>query len=345
MQLEYFINDIPFKHPFTISGGRSKTSQRALVVGLTLGNFTGYGEAPEISYYNITVEKMIHDLERRKDFVEKFALIDPGRYWHYLHHLYPANPFLVCALDIAAWDLFGQMKGLPLYKIWKTEWKKTPLTDYTLGLAPIGEMIQKMKEKPWPVYKIKLGSENDLEIITALRKETEAAFRVDVNGGWTLNEAREKIPHLKSLGVELVEQPLPKDAWKDMKLLYAESPLPLYADESCIAEEDVQKCEGHFHGINIKLTKCSGITPALRMIGHAKSLNLKVMMGSMNESIIGSAAVAHLLPQVQVADIDGPLLQESENASGLRYENGQVIISNYPGLGIHVLKNEQMINQ
>ncbi|MFZ1801267.1 MAG: dipeptide epimerase, partial [Chitinophagaceae bacterium] len=101
MQLEYFINDIPFKDPFTISGGRSKTSQRALVVGLTLGNFTGYGEAPEISYYNITVEKMIHDLERRKDFVEKFALIDPARYWHYLHHLYPANPFLVCALDMA----------------------------------------------------------------------------------------------------------------------------------------------------------------------------------------------------------------------------------------------------
>lgn len=342
MQLEYFINDIPFKHPFTISGGRSKTSQRALVVGLTLGNFTGYGEAPEISYYNITVEKMIHDLERRKDFVEKFALIDPARYWHYLHHLYPANPFLVCALDMAAWDLFGQMKGLPLYKIWKTEWKKTPLTDYTLGLAPIGEMIQKMKERPWPVYKIKLGIKDDLEIITALRKETDSTFRVDVNGGWTLNEAREKIPHLKSLGVELVEQPLPKDAWKDMKLLYAESPLPLYADESCIAEEDVQKCEGHFHGINIKLTKCSGITPALRMIRQAKGLNLKVMMGSMNESVIGSAAVAHLLPQVQVADIDGPLLQESENATGVRYENGQVIISNNPGLGIRVFKNEQI---
>ncbi len=345
MHLEYFINDISFKHPFTISGGRSKTSQRALVVGLTLGNFTGYGEAPEISYYDITVEKMIDDLVRRKDFVEKFALIDPERYWHYLHHLYPENPFLVCALDMAAWDLFGQMKGLPLYKIWKTDWLKTPPTDYTVGLAPIGEMIQKMKEKPWPVYKIKLGNENDLEIIAALRKETEANFRVDVNGGWTLNEAREKIPHLKALGVEMVEQPLPKDAWKDMKILYAESPLPLYADESCIKEEDVQKCEGHFHGINIKLTKCSGITPALRMIKDAKSRNLKVMMGSMNESVIGSAAVAHFLPQIHAADIDGPLLQESENASGLRYENGHVFISNNPGLGIRVVKKEPIENQ
>lgn len=342
MRLEYFISDISFRHPFTISGDRSKTSQRSLVVGLTLGQFTGYGEAPEISYYNISIEKMIQDLERRRDFVEKFALIDPARYWHYLHHLYPENSFLVSALDMAAWDLFGQMKGLPLYKIWNTEWKKTPRTDYTIGLASIEKMVQKLKEKPWPVYKVKLGNENDLEIIAALRKETDASFRVDVNGGWTLAEAREKIPHLKALGVELVEQPLPKEAWKDMKKLFAESSLPLYADESCVTEDDVEKCENHFHGINIKLTKCSGITPALRMVQHAKRLNLKVMMGSMNESVIGSAAVAHFFPQIYAADIDGPLLQDGENASGLQYEYGQVFISNNPGLGIQVHKNNRI---
>ncbi|MBS1729772.1 MAG: dipeptide epimerase [Bacteroidetes bacterium] len=334
MQLNYSTIDIPFKHPFTISGGRSKTNQRSLVVGLTLGTFTGYGEAPEISYYPISIEQMIQDLENRKGFVEKFALIDPARYWHYLHHLYPENPFLVCALDMAAWDLFGQMKGMPLYQIWNTKWEKTPPTDFTIGLAPIEDMIRKMKEMPWPVYKIKLGHENDLEIITALRKETDALIRVDVNGGWTLKEARDKIPRLKALGVEFIEQPLPKDAWKEMKLLYAESSLPLYADESCVTEDDVQKCEGHFHGINIKLTKCSGITPALRMIKQAQKLNLKVMMGSMNESVIGSVAVAHFLPQVHAADIDGPLLQESENAKGIRYEYGRVHLSNHPGLGV-----------
>ena len=151
MQLAYTIISTPFRHPFTISGGRSKTVQRALVVCLRLGNFIGYGEAPEISYYNTTVEKMIHALERRRAFVEKFALIDPARYWHYLHHLFPEDPFLVCALDIAAWDLFGQMKGLPLYKVWKTDWIKTPVTDYTIGLGTQEEMIQKIKEKPWPV--------------------------------------------------------------------------------------------------------------------------------------------------------------------------------------------------
>lgn len=336
MQLEYYMVSTPFRYPFTISGGRSKKMQRALVVCLRLGKFTGFGEAPEISYYHTTVEKMMEALEKRRAFVEKFALIDPARYWHYLHHLFPKNPFLVCALDMAAWDLFGQMKGLPLYKVWKTDWVKAPVTDYTIGLGTQEEMLQKLQENPWPIYKIKLGHDDDIDIITALRKITDAPFRVDVNGGWTLKEARMKIPQLKALGVELIEQPLAKEDQKNMKTLYAESALPLYADESCVEEEDVEKCEGYFHGINIKLTKCSGITPALRMIKKAKSLNLKVMIGSMNESVIGTAATAHFLPQVHAADIDGPLLLAKDNASGLQFENGKVTVSNLPGLGIQV---------
>ncbi|MBN4678907.1 dipeptide epimerase, partial [Pandoraea nosoerga] len=115
-----------------------------------------------------------------------------------------------------------------------------------------------------------------------------------------------KIPQLADLGVEFIEQPLAKDNWEGMKQLFAVSPLPLLADESCVFEQDVKKCVGHFHGINIKLTKCSGITPALRMIKEAKSLGLKVMMGSMNESTIGSAAIAHFLPQLDYVDMDGP---------------------------------------
>jgi len=76
-----------------------------------LGNFTGFGEAPAIVYYDVTVEKMIEDLESKRAMVEKFALTDPARYWHYLHHLFPNNPFLVSALDMACWDLYGKMKG------------------------------------------------------------------------------------------------------------------------------------------------------------------------------------------------------------------------------------------
>ncbi|HPH37204.1 MAG TPA: enolase C-terminal domain-like protein, partial [Sediminibacterium sp.] len=142
------------------------------------------------------------------------------------------------------------------------------------------------------------------------------------------------IPELAQLGVELIEQPLAKDNWEGMKILFNQSVLPLIADESCVSEQDVAKCVGFFHGINIKLTKCSGITPARRMIQEARSLNLKVMMGSMNESVIGSAAIGHFLPQLDYVDMDGPLLLAEANAKGVEYEQGKIILSDKPGLGV-----------
>lgn len=336
MKLHYHSINLPFQYPFTISGGRTKTHQPSLLVALQLGNLIGYGEAPAITYYDITVEQMIADIEQKKTMIEKFAFIEPERYWHYLHHLLPKNPFLVCALDIAAWDLYGKMKAQPLYKLWNTEWKNTPVTDYTIGIDSIENMIAKMKATPWPVYKIKVGTENDIETITELRKHTDAIFRVDANAGWTLEEALAKIPQLKGLGVELVEQPLAKDNWQGMKILFEKSSLPLFADESCVGEHDVEKCRNHFHGINIKLTKCSGITPAIRMIEKARSLNMKVMMGCMNESTVGSAAIAQFLPQLDYVDMDGPLLLSQDIATGITYDFGMVTINDTPGLSIKV---------
>jgi L-alanine-DL-glutamate epimerase-like enolase superfamily enzyme len=303
---------------------------------LQLGPHIGYGEAPAITYYNITVEQMIADLESKKILVEKFAFTDPERYWHYLHHLFPQNPFLVCALDIAGWDLFGKMKNQPLYKLWNTEWKNIPLTDYTIGIDSSEKMIEKIKSKPWPVYKIKVGTPNDVEMLTELRKHTDAPFYVDANAAWTAEEALIKIPQLKELGVVLVEQPLAKHDWEGMKVLYKESSLPLFADESCVFENDVEKCYEHFHGINIKLTKCSGITPALRMIKKARSLNMKVMMGCMSESSIGTAAIAHFLPQLNHVDMDGPLLLAEDIATGIEYDFGKVTITPHSGLGINL---------
>lgn len=335
MKVKYWQFELPFKYPFTISKG-TKTHQPTFVVELALGPFVGYGEAPAIAYYNIPVEKMIADLENKKVFVEKFALTDPERYWHYLHHLFPKNPFLVCALDMAAWDLWGKMKNKSLSQLLNNDHSALPLTDYTIGIDTIEKMIAKMKEKPWPIYKIKLGTNEDIEIIKALRSHTDAVFRVDANAGWTTEEALKKIEALAKLNVELVEQPLAKDNWEGMKVLFKQSALPLFADESCVTEQDVNKCFEHFHGINIKLTKCSGITPARRMIANARQLGLKVMIGSMNESTIGSAAIVHLMPLVDYADADGPLLLSEDLAVGLTYDAGTVKTSQSPGLGISV---------
>lgn len=294
----------------------------------------GYGEAPAITYYNITVEKMVEDLERKKTFVEKFAFSDPERYWHYLHHLFPANPFLVCALDMAGWDIYGKLKRKQLHELWGLDTTNAPITDYTIGIDSIENMVAKMKAKPWPVYKIKVGVDGDVEMVTALRKHTDAVFRVDANAGWTLEQALEKIPVLKELGVEFVEQPLAKDDWEGMKILFERSALPLIADESCVFENDVEKCHNHFHGINIKLTKCSGITPARRMITKAKELQLKVMVGCMNESSIGTAAIAQLTPLLDHVDMDGPLLLAEDTAEGVQFDNGKIIFTGMPGLGL-----------
>ena len=333
MKVSYKTYNLPFKHPFTISKG-TKTQQPTLIVELEHFGFKGYGEAPAIAYYNIPVEKMVEDLERKKFFVEKFAFSDPERYWHYLHHLFPANSFLVCALDMAGWDLFGKIKRKQLHEIWGLDTGKSPITDFTIGIDSIEKMVEKMKEKPWPIYKIKVGVEGDIEMVTALRKHTDAVFRVDANAGWTMEQALEKIPLLKELGVEFVEQPLAKDNWEGMKILYEKSPLPLIADESCVAENDVEKCHQHFHGINIKLTKCSGITPARRMITKARQLDMKVMIGCMNESSVGTAAIAQLAPLLDYVDMDGPLLLSEDIAKGVTFDNGKIIYTHRPGLGI-----------
>jgi L-Ala-D/L-Glu epimerase len=334
MKCRYQSLSLPFRYPFTISKG-TKTHQPTLIVELDFNGIRGYGEAPAITYYHIPVEKMISDLEAKKGMVEKYAFTDPERYWHYLHHLFPGNPFLVCALDMAAWDIYGKLRRQPLNALWwPGKVQEPPLTDYTIGIDSPEKMLAKLRENPWPIYKIKLGTREDIDIIRELRHHSDAVFRVDANAGWTLPEALEIIPQLKEYGVELVEQPLAKDNWEEQKILFERSALPLMADEACVAEADVDRCAGYFHGINIKLTKCGGITPARRMVTRARDLGLKIMIGCMNESTIGSSAIAQMAPSVDYLDMDGPLLLTEDCATGLHYDYGRVTVSENPGLGI-----------
>ena len=337
MKVDYKKSNLKFKHPFTISKG-TKTHQPALLVQLDFFGILGYGEAPAIPYYHITVDEMIADIEEKRKMIEKFSFTEPDRYWHYLHHLFPQNPFLVCALDLAAWDLYGKMKGKQLYQLWDLDISKNPLTDITIGIDTIEKMVAKMKETPWPIYKIKLGTDNDISIMKELRKHTDSKLRIDANAAWEPEEALQKIKILAELGVEFIEQPLAKEDWDGMRFLHQYSPLPLIADESCVSEHDVEKCKGYFHGINIKLTKCSGITPALRMIKNAREYGMKVMVGCMNESSVGTGAIAQLLPLIDYVDMDGPLLLAEDVAKGVTFDYGKIIYSQAQGLGITVNK-------
>ena len=333
LQLKYHSFELAFQYPFTTHKG-TKTHQPTLVVSLGLGNLKGYGEAPAIVYNNVTIADMIASLEEKRGVIERYALTDPHRFWHFLHHLLPGQHFLTCALDVAGWDLFAQMRRQPLYQLLGLKWENVPLTDYTLGMGTTENIIAKLHAHPWPIYKIKMGTPGDIDSVRALRVHTDAPFRVDANEGWSFDEAKRLLPELQALNVTMVEQPIPRGEEEAMRELKGLSPLPLYADESCQTEDQVKKCAEGFHGINIKLTKCGGITPALRMIKEARALGLQVMIGSMNESSIGSAAIATLMPLLDEVDADGPLMLSQDVADGLTYENGTIRMSGGNGLGI-----------
>lgn len=334
LQLQYYPFDLAFEHPFHTHKG-IKTHQPTLIVSLGLGNLTGYGEAPAIVYYDVTVAKMIEALEAKRQMIERYALTDPQRFWHFLHHLLPGNNFLIAALDIAGWDMFAQLRRQPLYKLLGIQWGNVPPTDYTIGMGTTEEMVATLKAHPAPVYKIKVGGMHDMDSLRVLRSHTNVPFRIDANEGWTFETAKELLPELQQLNVNLIEQPLARDEWDAMKELKQISPIPLFADESCRTEDEVDKCAAAFHGINIKLTKCGGITPAMRMIQNARKLGLKVMMGTMCECTVGSAAIAHMLPLLDAVDADGPLMLKEDAAVGLTYNSDGIIqISGHPGLGI-----------
>lgn len=334
LQLKYRRYDLPFEYPFAIAKG-TKTHQPTLILSLGLGRLTGYGEATEIGYYNADLEEMIVLLEKNRSVLERYALNGPDRFWHFLHHLLPGQPFLIAALDMAGWDLWAQLNRRPLYAAIGLQWKNIPLTDYTIGINSPAEIRQRVAERPYPVYKLKVGGLQDLEALEALRSATDAMIRIDANEGWSLEEAKALLPELERLKVELIEQPLHRDDREGLIALKQLTHIPVIADEACREEKDAAACLEIYDGINIKLAKCGGITPALNMIRAARKAGKKIMLGGMCETIVGSTLLAHLLPLADYADIDGPLLLKENIGQGLVYDGAQIQLpANRTGSGI-----------
>ena len=325
--------DLKLKHTFRISR-KSIDFQPSLIVELQEDGFSGFGEATSNPYYNITIEILQNDIEQIREVIEKTTNESPDEFWNKISPLLANNPFALCALDNAYNDLYARKKGKKLYELWNYDISHNPLTNYTIGIGTIENMIAKMKELPWPIYKIKLGTPDDIAIVTELRKHSNAIFRVDANCAWTVDETLSNALILKNLGVEFIEQPLKANDWEGQREVFNNSVLPIMADESCIEEADVAKCYNHFHGVNIKLMKCGGITPGKRMIAEAKKLGLKTMVGCMTESTVGISAIAHLLPELDYVDMDGALLLAEDIASGVTIKNGKTFYPDRTGTGV-----------
>lgn len=339
MKLVLHHRNLPLRHPFTISYA-STSVQNTLIVELEEGGFRGFGEAGASVYYGANVAEMAALLERHRAAIEARAIDEPAVLWEEFRPWLGPHPFVQCAFDMACHDLWGKVWGAPVWKLWGLSPDSAPATDYTIGIDTVDVMVAKLQEYAgWPIYKIKLGTPRDIEIVRALRRHTDAVFRVDANCGWTTDETISNSSVLAELGVELIEQPLAADDWEGMAAVFPRSALPLMADESCRAESDVDRCVGRFHGVNIKLVKCGGMTPARRMIARARDLGLRVMMGCMTESTVGASAIAQFLPLLDYVDMDGPLLLARDAATGVRIERGRVILPDENGCGVRLLED------
>lgn len=328
--------------PFTISRGTMTVSHNILCI-IHDEEKEAFGEASPSSYYGETpesVKEVLMDVSSRLP-----ADVSPIQ--HIISDLldeYPNARSALCAIDVALYDLLGKRLNAPLYRILALDPLRTPKTSFTVGIDEpelMSGRAARTAEK-YPILKVKLGTEKilgrdvDVEVIESIRAAApNATIRVDANCAWELDEAVDKIYALQSCGVEFYEQPLPPSKPQELRRLKESVPDALiFADESCVVPSDVPKIADFVDGINIKLTKCGGITEALRMIQTARSHDLRVMLGCMVESSCLITAAAHLSPLVDYADLDGNILCTNDPFEGVKVEEGRLILPDRPGLGL-----------
>ncbi len=334
MELNVFSFDLDLRYPFAISR-HTYNSIRCFIVELRKGRHSGYGEATTNPYYQVTEERLNASFEEARIFLKDYKFSDPAKLWSDIYTVLSGNTFAQSALDCAAHDLFFKMKGESFMSQWGISYEKYPFTSYTLGIGTIDELKNKMNDLPWPVYKLKVSGVNDAEIVEELRKISSALIRVDANCSWRIDVSEKIANDLERWNVEFIEQPFGAEQFQETRLLSMNSSLPIIADESCQKIEDIMKCRNSFDGINIKLSKCGGLTPAFHMLKMAREAGLSIMIGCMTESTVGISAAAQLLPFVDYADLDGPLLLSEDVASGLTYKNGSLIPGKGYGLGFN----------
>jgi L-alanine-DL-glutamate epimerase-like enolase superfamily enzyme len=322
--------DLKLRHAFRTARGASDVREN-LLVEIEHEGRVGLGEAAPIRRY-------------REDRASAAAAVDvmAGKLGNPRAFTLAAQAAAVegqrsaeAAVDMALHDLAGRRLGVPLFELLGLDRGRTPETSFTIGLDTPEVVARKVKEAAaYPILKVKMGSADDREVLTAVRDATDRTIRVDANEGWTPAEAVERLHWLARLGVEFVEQPLPADQIEATRALRRLSPLPFYADESVHRAADIPKLAGAFDGINIKLMKCGGLAEAMRMIAVARAHGMKVMLGCMIESSVAITAAAHLSSLVDTADLDGNLLLDGDPFTGATVVDGRIVLPDGPGLGV-----------
>jgi L-alanine-DL-glutamate epimerase-like enolase superfamily enzyme len=338
LTLSFLPYELQLRHVFSVAGN-SRISTPDVLTRIEIDGVVGYGEASMPPYLGESFEsvaKFLSSLDLAQ-FKDPFLMDD---ILQYVDSVMPGNTAAKAAVDIALHDLVGKLMKEPWYKIWGFDPSDTPNTSFTIGIDTPEVVRQKVSEAaPYKILKVKLGKENDRQMIETIRSITDRPLCVDVNQGWTdRTKALEMIHWLKENGVVFVEQPMPKTAIDDMAWLTQNSPLPTIADEAFQRLSDVKKVQGVYSGINIKLMKCTGMREAHKILTLARSLDMKVMIGCMTETSCAVSAAAQLAPKADWADLDGNLLISNDPYSGIQIVDGKVTLIDKPGIGLKLEK-------
>lgn len=336
MKLSFKPYDLQMKHTFTIAGN-SRTMTPAVLTVIEYDGVTGYGEASMPPYLGETQASVIEFLKKvnLEQFNSPFELDD---ILTYVDAIAENNTAAKASIDIALHDLTGKLMGQPWHRIWGLNPEKTPQTSYTIGIDTPEIVRQKTIEAPYEILKVKLGAATDKELIESIRSVSQKPIYVDANQGWKdKHQALDMIHWLKERGVVFIEQPMSKHKLDDIAWLTQQSPLPIVADESLQRLSDIKRLKGAFSGINVKLMKCTGMREAMKMVNLARAYDMKVMIGCMTETSCAISAAAQLSPACDWADLDGNVLISNDCFSGMKVNNGKIILNELPGIG--VLKN------
>jgi L-alanine-DL-glutamate epimerase-like enolase superfamily enzyme len=336
MKLTYQPFELALAHPFTIAKF-SRTSTPIMLVQLEHEGQIGYGEASMVPYMGESIESATAFLSKVDTSRFKFPF-DFGAMIDYLDSLAPGNPAIKAAIDIALHDLEGKLLGKPCWEILGSDPALMPATSYTIGIDTTEIFLKKVKEAAgFKVIKVKLGRDNDKELIRIIRSVTDVPVYVDANQGWTdRQQSLDMICWLQEQGVLLVEQPMLKTDIDGNAWVTEHSPLPIIGDEAVQRFADVEKAKGVYHGINVKLMKSAGMYEAKRMIDRARELDLKILIGCMSETSCASLAAAALAPQCDWADIDGPFLTTNNPYQTPALIDGKYQLSTAAGLGLRL---------
>jgi L-alanine-DL-glutamate epimerase-like enolase superfamily enzyme len=325
--------DLKLTTPFRISRGVQHTAPN-VVVQIHHNDYVGYGEAAPDEFYGENQETVLACIATFAGNLgdDPFLIED---IMSNLDHLIRFHPAAKAAVDMALYDLIGKMLNVPVYKLLGLNPKHTPHTSFTIGIDTPENMAKKaLAAGDYPILKVKVGTKHDLENLKAIREVSPATIRVDANTAWTPKEAIKMINALAPYNIEFVEQPVAPRDLAGLKLVRENVPLPIIADESCVAIEDIPRLAECVDGVNFKLMKSNGMTNVLKMIHVARACNLRVMIGCMIESSLAITAAAHLTPLVDYADLDGHLLIDNDPYEGVKVVNGKLVLPDRPGLGV-----------